>query len=429
VKLLIKGGRLVDPAQALHTEADLLIEDGVVRRIIGPEESSAAEETEVESVDAAGLTVIPGVIDMHVHLREPGYEYKETIETGTAAAAAGGVTTVACMANTDPVNDHGAVTRFINERAAEAGYVRVKPIGAITRGLKGESLAEIGELKEAGAVALSDDGRSVEQAVVLRRAMEYARTFGLPIISHCEERTLAGRGAMNEGRLSLELGLRGIPAAAEEIIVARDILLAEWTQCPLHIAHASTAGTVRLIRAAKSRGVPVTAEVTPHHLLLTEEAVRQWDTSTKVNPPLRTQADVEALQEGLADGTIDVIASDHAPHATVDKELEYEAAASGISGVETLVGLSFMLVHSGRLTLEEWVRKVSVNPARILSVPGGSLAPGQAADLTLLDLERTWQVEPRHLRSKGKNTPFKGWSIRGQAVMTIVGGRIVYSGL
>jgi dihydroorotase len=370
--------------------------------------------------------VVPGIIDMHVHLREPGYEYKETIRSGTEAAAAGGVTAVACMPNTDPPNDHGAITEFIVRKAQKEGRVRVWPIGAISKGLKGESLAEIGELKEAGAVALSDDGRPVGNALVMRRAMEYAKSFGLAVISHCEDPHLSGNGSMHEGEVSLEMGLRGIPAAAEEVMVARDIILAELTGCPLHVAHVSTAGSVRMVREAKARGVPVTAEATPHHLILTQDAVRGWDPNTKVNPPLRTQQDVEALQEGLGDGTIDVIASDHAPHGIVDKELEYELAAFGISGLETLVGLSLMLVQRGILSLEEWVRRLSANPARILKVDGGSLAPGKPADVTILDLGREWKVSPERFRSKGRNTPFGGWSLKGHVEMTVVGGRIVY---
>lgn len=424
--LVIKGGRIVDPGLGLDRVADIWIDNGVVIQIVDAEKGGAHPPERAEVLDAAGLLVIPGLIDMHVHLREPGYEYKETIRSGTEAAAAGGVTAVACMPNTDPPNDHGAIAEFIVRKAREEGRVRVLPVGAISKGLKGEALSEIGELKEAGAVALSDDGRPVANSLLMRRAMEYARTFGLPIISHCEDPVLAANGSMNEGEVSLELGLRGIPAVAEEVMVARDLALAEWTGCPLHIAHVSTAGSVRMIREAKGMGVKVTAEATPHHLVLTEEAVRQWDTNTKVNPPLRSHRDVEALHEGLADGTIDVIASDHAPHATVDKELEYEQAAFGISGLETLAGLSLMLVHKGVLPLGEWVRKVSINPARILDIEGGSLAPGRRADVTLLDLERTWKVDPDRFRSKGKNSPFRNWAVRGRVEATVVAGEVVY---
>lgn len=424
--LVIKGGRMVDPGLDLDRVGDIWMDNGVVIQIVDPERGTAPLPDRAEVLEAAGLLIVPGLIDMHVHLREPGYEYKETIRSGTEAAAAGGVTTVACMPNTDPPNDHGAIAEFIVRKAREEGAVRVVPIGAISKGLKGESLAEIGELKEAGAVALSDDGRPVTSSLLMRRAMEYARTFALPVISHCEDLVLAANGSMNEGMVSLELGLRGIPATAEEVMVARDLALAEWTGCPLHIAHVSTAGSVRMIREAKRRGVKVTAEATPHHLLLTEEAVRSWDTNTKVNPPLRSHRDVEALQEALEDGTIDVIASDHAPHALVDKELEYEHAAFGISGVETLASLSLMLVHKGVISLQEWVRKVSVNPARILSMEGGTLAPGSRADLTILDLERTWKIEPDRFRSKGKNSPFRSWVVRGRVEITVVAGKVVY---
>jgi dihydroorotase len=424
--LVIKGGKVVDPVLGFDGVAHIWIEKGVVTRLLDPSLEEAPVPDGAQVVDASGLVVVPGLVDMHVHLREPGYEYKETIRSGTEAAAAGGVTTVACMPNTDPPNDHGAIAEFVVRKAREEGAVRVVPIGAISKGLKGKSLAEIGELKEAGAVALSDDGRPVTNSLLMRRAMEYARTFALPVISHCEDLVLAANGSMNEGVVSLELGLRGIPATAEEVMVARDLALAEWTGCPLHIAHVSTAGSVRMIREARARGVKVTAEATPHHLLLTEDAVRSWDTNTKVNPPLRSDRDVEALQDALRDGTIDVIASDHAPHAPVDKELEYEHAAFGISGVETLASLSLMLVHKGVLSLQEWVRKVSVNPSRILAIEGGTLAPGSRADLTLLDLERTWKIEPDRFRSKGKNSPFRNWVVRGRVEMTVVAGKVVY---
>ncbi len=424
--LCIRGGRVLDPSQSLDRQADLWIEGGLVNAIVAPGEALPGVAQDVEMVDAAGLLVVPGIIDMHAHLREPGYEYKETIRSGTEAAAAGGVSAMACMPNTDPPNDHGAITEFIVRKAQKEGCVRVWPIGAISKGLKGQSLAEIGEMKGAGVVALSDDGRPVGNALLMRRAMEYARTFDLVVISHCEDPHLSADGSMNEGEVSLEMGLRGMPSAAEEVMVARDIILAELTQCPLHIAHVSTAGSVRMVREAKKRGVPITAEATPHHLILTQEAVREWDPNTKVNPPLRTRRDVETLQEALGDGTIDAIASDHAPHGIVDKELEYERAAFGISGLETLLGLSLMLVRRGVLSLEEWVRKLSVNPARILKVGGGSLAPGRPADVTLLDLDSEWKVSPERFRSKGKNTPFGGWALKGRVSMTVVSGRIVY---
>ncbi len=427
MRICIKGARLIDPSQGMDGPADIWIREGLVETICraGSSLPGATEHTRV--LDAKGKVVVPGLVDMHVHLREPGQEYKETIQTGTMAAAAGGVTSLACMPNTDPVADHGAVIEFVLHQAQKHGSVRVHPVGAITKGLKGEALSEIGELKEAGAVAISDDGKPVANALVMRRAMEYARGFGLPVISHCEDKSLSGQGVMNEGEVSLELGLRGIPALAEEVMVARDLLLAEWTGCHLHIAHVSTAGSVRLIRDAKARGVKVTAEATPHHLILTQDAVRQWDTDTKVNPPLRTQQDVEALQEALRDGTIDVIATDHAPHARVDKEVEYDFAAFGISGLETLVGLTLMLVERGVLDLQEWVRKLSCNPARILGIKAGTLAPGSPADLVILDPESSWKVDPARFYSKGKNTPFKNWTLRGLVLHTMVAGRTVYS--
>jgi dihydroorotase len=424
--LCIKGARVVDPSQGLDGPADLWLLGGVVHAVTRPGEEAPLQGAGAEIIDASGLVAVPGLIDMHVHLREPGYEYKETIRTGCEAAAAGGVTTVACMPNTHPAIDHGAIAEFVLRKAQSEGCVRVRPVGAISRGLKGESLAEIGELRESGVVALSDDGRPVVNGQVMRRAMEYARTFGLPVISHCEDPDLVAHGSMNEGPISLELGLRGMPTVAEEAMVARDLLLAEWTGCSLHIAHVSTAGSVRLIREAKARGVPVTAEATPHHLILTDAAVRQWDPDTKVNPPLRSERDVEVLQEGLTDGTIDVIATDHAPHGVVDKEVEYELAAFGISGLETLVGLTLMLVERGVLSLAEWVRRTSTNPAHILGVPGGSLAVGQPADVSILDLSRTWKVDPSRFRSKGRNTPFKGWTLKGSVEMTLVGGLVVY---
>ena len=422
----ISGGRVIDPKAGIDSISDVRIRDGVIVEVRPHQDAASSESDGDQVIDAGGMIVTPGFIDMHVHLRDPGYEYKETIGTGTQAAAAGGITTVACMANTNPVNDHGAITRSIVQKALNEGCVRVKPIGAVSKGLKGETLSEIGELKAEGVVALSDDGRPVMNALLMRRAMEYANTFGLVVIEHCEQDDLAAKGVMNEGAVSMELGLRGMPSSAEEILVGRDIILSEYTGAPIHIAHVSTAGSVRLIREAKERGVPVTAEVTPHHLMLTEEIVRRWDTSTKVNPPLRTQRDVEALQEALADGTIDAVVSDHAPHASLDKDMEYDLASFGISGLETMVGLTLMLVHKGVLTYEQWVRVHSVNPAGILNIEGGSLTPGSPADVTVIDPELAWKVDSQSFRSKGKNTPFNGWALKGRPVMTIVGGEIVY---
>jgi dihydroorotase len=426
VRICIRGGRVVDPSQGLDGPAEIWIKGGQIEAICRAGAPVGGCQRDAQIIEAKDFLIVPGLVDMHVHLRDPGYEYKETILTGVEAAVAGGVTSLACMPNTDPPMDHGAVVEYVLRKAKEAALAKVYPIGAISRGLKGEALSEIGELKASGVVAISDDGRPVTNALVMRRAMEYAKGFGLPVISHCEEPTLSAKGSMNEGEVSLELGLRGIPSVAEEAMVARDILLAEWTGCHVHIAHVSTAGSVRLIRDAKRRGVKVTAEVTPHHLVLTHDAVRSWDTDTKVNPPLRSREDVEALQEALSDGTIDVIATDHAPHARVDKEVEYELAAFGISGLETLVGLTLMLVERGVLDLSQWVTKVSMNPARILGIKGGTLTPGSPADLTIIDTNTSWKVDPANFRSKGKNTPFKGWILKGRVVYTLVDGRVVY---
>ncbi len=419
--LLIRHGRLVDPANGVDAPLDVLVRDGAVTRVgksLKPPEGA-------EIVDATGLVVSPGMIDIHVHLREPGFEYKETVRTGTRAAAAGGFTAVCCMANTDPVNDNRAVTDYILARARTEGAVRVHPIGAVTRGLEGKALAELAELAEAGCVAFSDDGKPVMNAELYRRAMEYTLPFGVPVISHAEDADLARGGSMHEGAVSTELGLRGVPSAAEDVMVARDVLLAELTGAHVHIAHVSTAGAVRLIREAKARGVRVTAEVTPHHLVLTEDAVRQYDPNTKMNPPLRTRRDVDAVIEALADGTIDCIATDHAPHATSEKEGEYDHAAFGIAGLETAVSLVLdRLVRSGLDDLRTAVARMSADPARLLNLPGGSLAVGAPADVTLLDLDRELTVTPARFLSRGRNTPFGGFRLRGAPVMTIVGGEI-----
>jgi len=422
MSLLIRNGRVVDPATSVDAVQDVLVADGVIERT----GSRLPAPPGVEVLDATGRVVCPGFIDMHVHLREPGYEYKETIASGTRAAAAGGFTAVCCMANTNPVNDNGAVTDYIRAKARVEGVVRVYPIGAVTRGLRGEELAELAELAEAGCVAFSDDGRCVMNAALYRRAMEYTLPFGAPVISHAEDHTLSRDAAMHEGVVSTELGLPGEPAAAEEVMVARDILLAELTGARVHIAHVSTAGAVRLVRDAKARGVRVTAEVTPHHLLLTEDAVRSFDPNTKMKPPLRTKRDVEALLEALADGTIDCVATDHAPHATSEKEGEYDRAANGILGLETAVSLLLdRLVRPGRLPLPTLVARLSRDPARLLGLPGGSLAPGSPADVTILDLEASVTVDSRRFRSRSRNTPFGGWTLRGAPWRTVVGGTVV----
>ncbi len=421
MNLLVRNGRVIDPANGLDAPGDVLVLDGRVARV-GPGLSAPPG---TPAVDAGGRVVAPGFIDIHVHLREPGEEYKETIASGTRAAAAGGFTSVACMANTRPVNDTRAVTDYILAEARARGVVRVYPIGAVTRGLEGRELAELGELAEAGCVGYSDDGRPVMNSALLRRALEYAQAFGRPVISHAEDASLAEGGVMHEGFVSTDLGLAGIPAAAEEIMVARDVALAELTGTPVHIAHVSTAAAVRLLRDAKARGVPVTGEVTPHHLLLTDEALRTYDTHAKMAPPLRSKRDVEACREALADGTLDAVATDHAPHALTDKDVELDHAANGVVGLETAVALCLThLVREGALDLATLIARFTTGPARVLGLPGGSLTPGGPGDLTVLDLDREHVVDPARFRSKGRNTPFGGWRCVGGPWMTVVGGRV-----
>ena len=415
---------MVDPAQRLDARRDVLLEDGRVARV-----GTKLTGRGAQVVDAEGLVVCPGFVDLHVHLREPGREDKETIATGTRAAAAGGFTAVCAMPNTSPVNDNSGITRFILDQARRAGVVRVYPIGAITRGSQGEELAEYGDLKESGCVAVSDDGRPVASARVMRRALEYALAFDLPVVDHCEEPTLSDRAAMSEGPVATLLGLRGAPAAAESIVVERDVQLAELTGGRLHVAHLSTAAAADAVRRGKARGVRVTAEVTPHHLLLTDQAVKDsdYDASTKMNPPLRAEADRRAMVEALRDGTIDAIATDHAPHTVDDKKVEYEEAAFGVVGLETAVGLCLdRLVGPRLLTLPQLVGLLSTRPTRAFGLPGGTLARGSPADVTVLDLDRTRKVDPARFQSKGRHTPFAGWTLKGAVVMTIVGGQIVW---
>ena len=422
MRLLVKNGRVLDPANRVDRPSDVLIEDGRVAAV-----EPRIELREVQVIDAKGLVVVPGFIDIHVHLREPGLEHKETIESGTSAAAAGGFTAVACMANTRPVNDNAAVTAFIRRRAAEVGKAQVYPVGAISKGLEGKELAEIGELFEAGAVAISDDGRPVEDPNLLRRALEYAKAFGIPLIEHCETPALHPGGVMNEGYWSTALGLRGIPAASEEIAVRRNIVLAELTGGKLHIAHLSTRGALAAVREAKARGLAVTCEVTPHHLLLTDEALKTYDTHTKMNPPLRSKEDREALLEGLVDGTIDAIATDHAPHHQDEKRVEFDRAPFGVVGLETAVPLCLdRLVNPGVIPLSRLVELFSVGPARVLGLKKGSLAVGADADLGLINLERRFTVRPESFQSRGRNTPFAGLALRGQAVATLVAGKIMW---
>jgi dihydroorotase len=420
---LIQGGLVVDPAQALSALRDLLIEGGQIAAL---EPCGVIPADGRRVIDAQGLVVTPGLIDMHVHLREPGEEYKETILTGTRAAVAGGFTAVAAMPNTRPVNDNAAVTRFILEAARAAGLARVYPVGAISMESAGQTLSEFGDQKAAGAVAFSDDGRPVMHPMLMRRALEYARTFDVPLLAHEEDLDLRGGGVMHEGRVSLKLGLRGIPAAAEESMIFRDLALLQLTGGRLHIAHVSAFGSVALIRQAKAAGLTVSAETAPHYFSLTDEAVMGYDTNAKVNPPLRTAGDVAAVKEGLKDGTLDAIACDHAPHTSLEKDLEFEAAAFGLIGLETSLGLSLKLVHDGVFSLTQLVAAMSTNPARILGVPGGTLAPGSPADITLIDLNRQWTVDVNAFASKSRNCPFHGWTLPGKAVMTIVGGEVVW---
>ena len=365
---------------------------------------------------------------MHVHLREPGQEYKETVATGAAAAVAGGFSSVACMPNTAPVNDNRSITEFIARRASEANLARVYPIASISVGQEGKQMTEFADLKDAGAVALSDDGKPVMDAALLRRTLEYAESLGLTVIEHCEESSLSAGGLMHEGYYSTILGMRGIPSIAEEIMAHRDILIAEYTGAHIHIAHVSTAGTVRIIRDAKKRGVRVTAETAPHYFTLTDESLTAYNTHFKVNPPLREASDIAAIKAGLADGTLDAIACDHAPHARTDKEVEFEYASNGISGLETSLGLSIKLVQEGILSWPDLIAKMSCNPARILNLPAGTLAPGSPADVTLIDPNRDWTVDVKAFCSRGKNSPFHGLTLSGRAVMTLVDGLIKYDG-
>ena len=422
MKYLISGGRVVDPVSGRDEVTDVLLDRGLIAAVRTGIEPAKG----LKRFDAAGLLVLPGLIDMHCHLREPGFEYKETVASGTAAAVKGGITSVMCMANTDPVNDRASVTAHILQCASEAGLARVYPIGSVTKGMKGESLSEMGELSEAGCVAVSDDGYPVKGGEIMRRAIEYSAAFGMFVIDHAEDLDLAGEGVMHEGPVSTMLGLEGIPASAEVSGIARDITLLREFGGRVHIAHVSTRAGVDLIRDAKGEGLSITAETCPHFFTLTHTAVAGYITDAKVKPPLRTEDDVEAVIEGLADGTLDVIATDHAPHHKDEKDVEFDLAAFGISGFETALALTLELVRSRRLELSDAVAKWTVNPARIAGLPGGAVAEGKPADVILVDPDREWTVDPDAFLSKGKNTPFGGMKLHGEVVCTFVEGRRVY---
>ncbi|MEO6590310.1 MAG: dihydroorotase [Pyrinomonadaceae bacterium] len=424
-KILIANGHLIDPLEQENTGMNVLIEDGKVVDWLRQNES-APEDAEV--FDASGLLVAPGFIDLHVHLREPGQEHKETIASGCAAAVAGGWTSVCPMPNTHPINDNAAITRYMIEQAEHAGLANVFPIGAISKESNGAQLAEMGEMKAAGAVAVSDDGRPVPNAGMMRRAMEYAKDFDLPVVDHCEDKSLSSGGVMHEGRISLLLGLKGMPALAEEIDAVRDIILAKETGAHIHIAHVSTKGAIEAVRRAKNEGINVTCEVTPHHFTLTDKSVEGYDTNTKMSPPLRSEEHLEAILEGIKDGTIDAIATDHAPHHADEKALEYDRAPMGIIGLETAIGLAFNeLVHKGIIDLQKLVQLCSTNPAKIFNLKErGTLKPGSIADITIIDPTLEWTYKNSDSKSKSRNSPFDNWNFTGAAVATIVGGKIVY---
>jgi dihydroorotase len=420
MRILIKNGRVIDPSQDIDGYKDILIEDSKIQGLYPKGKGPKADRT----IDASNCIVIPGLVDMHTHLRDPGFEYKETITTGSMAALKGGFTTICCMPNTNPVNDNVAVTEYILRKAAQQGTCMVYPIGAITKGQRGEEITEMGMLKDAGCVAFSDDGKPVMNSLIMRRALEYSKIFDVPIISHCEDSRLSEGGIMNEGFTSTLLGLKGIPKAAEEIMVARDIALCELTGGNLHIAHVSTEGSVRLIREAKERGINITAETSPHYFSLTEELLKEYDTNLKVNPPLRTGEDVLAIKEGLKDGTIDVIATDHAPHHSDDKDREFDAAAFGISGLETAFALGLQLVEQKVLDLKQLINKMALMPSKILKISKGTLSVNSDADITIVDTEKKFTVDASKFLSKGKNTPFNKWHLKGTILKTIFMGKI-----
>ncbi len=427
MSILIKGGRIIDPSQRIDTKGNILIEKGKIKS--HPKTTKKFEQdSRVKVIDAKGKVVCPGLVDIHVHLREPGFEHKETISSGCKSAAAGGFTSIVCMPNTNPVNDNASVTEYILLKARTEGIVNVYPIGAITKGEMGETLAQIGEMYEAGCVGVSDDGMPVMNSKVMRHAMEYVKAFDIPVISHAEDKNLSGNGVMNEGEVSTQLGLAGIPCASEDVMVSRDIQVAELTGSRLHICHVSTAGSVRLIRAAKKRGVKVTAEVTPHHFILTEEAVNRYDTNAKMNPPLRGKKDRDAVIEGLKDGTLDAIATDHAPHSEDEKKVEFDLAPFGIVGLETALPLSLKLVEDGVLSLNEMISKLTDAPSNVLNLGKGTLKTGETADVVIFDPDQDVTIDKENFHSKSKNSPFIGWKLKGKVNYTIVNGKIVYSG-
>jgi dihydroorotase len=418
----IKGGRIIDPATRTDITGDIEIEDGIIRGIHKGGKSSKKSKC----IDANGKWVIPGLIDMHVHFREPGFEYKEDIYTGSLAAAAGGVTTTVCMANTRPVNDNPSVTGYIMKKVADTGLVRVLPAGAATKNMEGKELSEMGLMKNAGIIAVSDDGNPIESAAMMRRALQYASTFGLPLMSHCQDKTLSGKGVMNEGALSSRLGLSGIPNIADDVMVARDIAISAELTIPIHITHVSTHGSISIIRDAKKSGVPVTCDVTPHNLLLTEERASSYDTNAKMYPPLRSETDRLALIECLHHGVIDCIATDHAPHSKDEKDLDFDLAPFGVIGLQTLLPAVLKIHYDYKIPLLDILAMVTINPAKILGIDGGRIEKGGRADITIVDPDLTWTLTEDMIVSKSKNSPFIDWKFRGAVTATIASGRIVY---